>query len=74
MNPGASPDSAVQTEGKPALERGVGLLQATAINMTSMIGVGPFITIPLFMATMMGPQAMIGWVVGAILCICDGLV
>src|SRR5262249_33723353 len=39
-----------------------------------MIGVGPFITIPLFLATMGGPQAMIGWVVGALLAFCDGLV
>jgi len=39
-----------------------------------MIGIGPFITIPLILAAMGGPQAMIGWVLGAIIAICDGLV
>ena len=39
-----------------------------------MIGVGPFITIPLFLGTMGGPQAMLGWLVGALLALCDGLV
>ncbi len=42
--------------------------------MIDMIGVGPFITIPLIIAAMGGPQAMLGWVAGAILVICDGLV
>lgn len=58
----------------PPLERGLGLLQATALNVANMVGIGPFITIPLFIATMMGPQAMIGWVIAAALVICDGLV
>jgi amino acid transporter len=39
-----------------------------------MVGIGPFITIPLFLATMGGPQAMLGWIVGALLAFCDGLV
>jgi amino acid transporter len=56
------------------LTRGMGLLQATAANMLEMIGIGPFITIPLILAAMGGPQAMIGWVLGALIAICDGLV
>ncbi len=56
------------------LIRGIGLWQATALNMIDMIGVGPFITIPLMVATMHGPQAMLGWVLGALLVTCDGLV
>jgi amino acid transporter len=52
----------------------VGLLPATAINMTQMVGIGPFITIPLMVATFSGPQAIIGWIAGALLAICDGLV
>src|SRR5436190_6211873 len=56
------------------LIRGIGLWQATALNMIDMIGVGPFITIPLIMAAMHGPQAMLGWVLGALLVSCDGLV
>jgi amino acid transporter len=39
-----------------------------------MIGIGPFVTIPLFIAAMSGPQAMIAWVLAAILVVCDGLV
>ncbi|HWD01822.1 MAG TPA: APC family permease [Amycolatopsis sp.] len=56
------------------LERKVGPLQATAINMTQMCGIGPFVTIPAMVATMGGPQAMFGWIVGAIIALADGLV
>jgi APA family basic amino acid/polyamine antiporter len=59
---------------KYGLVRGLGLLQATALNMTNMVGVGPFITIPLIIAAMGGPQCMLGWLAGAILSICDGMV
>ena len=50
------------------------LLPAVSLNMAMMVGVGPFITIPLFLATMGGPQAMIGWVLGAAVAVADGLV
>jgi amino acid transporter len=56
------------------LIRGFGLLHATALNMSNMVGVGPFITIPLIIAAMGGPQCMLGWVLGAVLAICDGLI
>src|SRR5947208_10701341 len=56
------------------LIRGVSLWGATTLNMIDMIGVGPFITIPLIIAAMGGPQAMLGWILGAVLVICDGLV
>ncbi len=59
---------------KPQLVRGIGLGSATALNMIDMIGVGPFITIPLIVTAMGGPQAMVGWILGAVLAICDGLV
>lgn len=58
----------------PGLRRELGLVQATALSITDMIGIGPFITIPLFLTTMGGPQAMLGWIVGAGLAFCDGLV
>src|SRR5688500_10632931 len=45
------------------LERGIGLPQAVALNISNMVGIGPFITIPLFVAAMGGPQAMIAWVI-----------
>jgi len=56
------------------LIRGIGIGGATALNMIDMIGVGPFITIPLIVAAMGGPQAMLGWVLGALIVISDGLV
>jgi amino acid transporter len=58
----------------PEFERRLGLFQATTVNMTQMCGIGPFVTIPLMISTMQGPQAMFGWVVGAIIAIADGLV
>ncbi len=42
--------------------------------MLDMIGVGPFITLPLLLSAMGGPQAMLGWILGALLAVCDGLV
>jgi amino acid transporter len=56
------------------LIRGITLSGATALNMIDMIGVGPFITIPLILSAMGGPQAMVGWIIGAIFAVCDGLV
>src|SRR6185437_15620663 len=56
------------------LVRGINLRSAIALNMIDMVGVGPFITIPLIISAMGGPQAMLGWVLGALLAICDGLV
>jgi APA family basic amino acid/polyamine antiporter len=61
-------------DGGPQLIRGIGLASATALNMIDMIGVGPFITIPLIVSAMGGPQAMLGWIAGALLATCDGLV
>src|SRR5206468_10317097 len=62
------------TTTEPHFKRSLGTLTATAINMTQMCGIGPFITIPLAIKAMNGPQAMIGWIVGAILVMADGLV
>src|SRR3954464_421413 len=42
--------------------------------MSNMVGVGPFITIPLIIAAMGGPQCILGWLLGTVLAICDGLV
>ena len=56
------------------LPRRFGLLQATALNMTNMIGIGPFITIPLLMSALGGPQSMLGWLVAVLIVIPDGMV
>ncbi|HTM54239.1 MAG TPA: APC family permease [Pirellulales bacterium] len=65
-------DSDLPPQGE--LVRGIGLVQATSLNVANMVGVGPFITIPLFVAAMGGPQALVGWIVAAVLVLCDGLV
>src|SRR3989441_5701117 len=62
-----------ETENAPLLRR-FGLLQATALNMTNMVGIGPFITIPLLMSALGGPQAMIGWLIAMLIAIPDGMV
>jgi amino acid transporter len=54
--------------------RGIGRWGAVSANILNMIGIGPFITIPLALSAMGGPQAMLGWLVGAGICACDGLV
>jgi amino acid transporter len=61
-------------KGQAGLERQIGPWQATAINMTQMCGIGPFLTIPLMVTAMNGPQAMFGWIIGAIIVLADGLI
>lgn len=72
--PAPSGAAAAKQVGSSGFVRKIGLLPATAINMTQMCGIGPFITIPLMVAAFGGPQAIIGWVAGAILALADGLV
>jgi amino acid transporter len=73
----AAPDPNVAGAGRngtPHLERRIGLANAVTLNMMYMIGVGPFITLPLIVAAMGGTQALLGWLVGAAIACCDGLV
>jgi amino acid transporter len=58
----------------PGLVRGVGLRGATALNIISIVGIGPLITIPLVLGALHGPLSLVGWVCGAMLALCDGLV
>ena len=69
-----SAQAANSSEASSQLIRGMGLGSATSLNMLDMIGVGPFITMPLIISAMGGPQAMLGWILGAGFAICDGLV
>lgn len=68
-----SDSTSIEVEGRPLLRR-FGLLQAIALNMSNMIGVGPFITIPLLMSALGGPQAMLGWIVAVLIAIPDGMI
>jgi amino acid transporter len=58
----------------PHLDRSLGLLQATATNIVTMVGIGPFLMIPFMIASMNGPHLIYAWVAGAFLALCDGLV
>ena len=55
------------------LNRRFGTVHATALNMINMMGIGPFITIPLLMSALGGPQAMLGWVVALTIVVADGM-
>jgi fructoselysine transporter len=57
-----------------SLERGLGLMPATALNMIDMVGIGPFIVAPLVITAMGGPQSLLAWVAGAALALLDGFV
>lgn len=57
-----------------SLIRGLGLWPAVSANMLAMMGIGPFVTIPLILSAMHGPQALLGWLLGALISLCDGLV
>jgi amino acid transporter len=52
----------------------MGFFPALASNMLTMVGVGPFLTIPIILSMMKGPQALICWILGASLAVCDGMV
>jgi amino acid transporter len=66
--------SDTDTPKRQQLERGLGPFGAISANLLNMVGVGPFLTIPLALSAMGGPQAIVGWVLGALLCLCDGMV
>jgi amino acid transporter len=63
-----------QPDNPEHLERGLSLLEATSLNMTFMVGIGPFIVIPFIIQAMHGPQCIFAWVGGALLALLDGCV
>ena len=54
--------------------RGLGARSALAVNVITMIGAGPLITIPLVVVALHGSVSVAAWVLGALIAICDGLV
>lgn len=59
---------------QPKLERKISLLQATAINMTDMVGIGPFVVLSVVAETMKGPWFLYAWVAGAVLSFIDAMI
>jgi len=56
------------------LERGLGLIEATSLNMTFMVGIGPFVVIPFVIQAMGGPGSLLAWAAGAALAVLDGCI
>jgi amino acid transporter len=54
--------------------RQIGFWGGLSANVLNMVGIGPFITIPLALSAMGGPHALLGWVFGAAISLCDGFV
>ena len=57
-----------------SLKRSLGLGHATAINMIDMVGIGPFITLPMVIGMMNGPYFLYAWLAGAALSIVDAMI
>jgi APA family basic amino acid/polyamine antiporter len=56
------------------LARRIGLPSAVVLNMMDMIGVGPFLTLPLVIAAAGSRFAVWAWLLGAAIAVADGLV
>lgn len=69
--PVGEPDPVIE----PApLQRQFGLLQATALNVTMIVGAGVFISIPLMLKELPGPYALLGWLAAGVLMMVDGMI
>lgn len=60
--------------GDGSLQRQFGLVQATALNVTTIVGAGVFITIPLMLEILPGPYALLGWLAAGVLVLLDSLI
>ncbi len=58
----------------PQLKRSISLLQASAINMIDMVGIGPFVVMPLVMQLMGENTFLLAWIAGAVIALVDGMV
>lgn len=58
----------------PTLRRELSLTHATVLNMIDMVGIGPFVTLPIILFALPGKFSLIPWVIGAILGLADGFV
>jgi len=54
--------------------RRLGLFQSTVINMIDMVGIGPFVVLPLVIDIMGGPHFIWAWLAGALISFLDAMV
>ncbi|GAB4015361.1 APC family permease [Spirosoma koreense] len=70
----ATPSDQLPETSSTALPRQLTLLQGTALNMIDMVGIGPFVVLPLVIKTLGGPQFLWAWVLGAVVSLVDAFV
>lgn len=58
----------------PASNRKINLLQATAINMIDMVGIGPFLVMPFVVAQFSSGLFLWAWIFGAVTAFVDGMI
>src|SRR5579871_2574004 len=56
------------------LKRHFGLLHATALNVTLIVGAGIFVNIPPMLKVLPGPYALLGWLAAGALILVDGMI
>ncbi|MBE7168949.1 MAG: APC family permease [Williamsia sp.] len=56
------------------LKREISLLQASAINMIDMVGIGPFVVMPLVISMMGSNLFLWAWILGAFTAFVDGMI
>lgn len=57
----------------PKLQRSLGLFHATVLNMIDMVGIGPFVTLPIVIGFMNG-MFLYAWIAGAVLSMIDAMI
>ncbi len=61
------------TNEHPALQRRLGLFQSSVLNMIDMVGIGPFVTLPIVIG-LTGGHFLLAWVAGALLSFLDAMI
>ena len=57
----------------PKLQRSLGLFQSSVLNMIDMVGIGPFVTLPMVIG-LIGSQFLYAWIAGALLSFIDAMI
>lgn len=58
---------------EPKLQRSLGLFQSSVLNMIDMVGIGPFVTLPMVIG-LIGGQFLYAWLAGALLSFIDAMI
>lgn len=55
-------------------KRELSLKYATILNIIDMVGIGPFVTLPIIMLVFPGQWSIVPWIIGAIISLLDGFI